>query len=103
MKKWYVGVNVEHIERYEVEAETAQEAEKIVLSGDVDPVKMRDYGWEIVTIEELKMPNEIRVLKEFVNEFSPLHQGQTERMSYTELFDIVEKVVLARMENSQGE
>lgn len=54
MKKWYVDVSVERINQYEVEAETAQEAEEMVLSGEADIVDTKEYGWDVVAIEEIK-------------------------------------------------
>ncbi len=38
------------------------------------------------------MTNEMRVLQEFVEEFSPIHQGQTKDMCYDELFAVVAEV-----------
>jgi len=45
------------------------------------------------------MSDEMRILREFVEEFSPIHQGQTEELSYEELFDIVAEVVEAHKES----
>jgi len=39
------------------------------------------------------MTNEMKVLREFVKEFSPVHQMRTDEMSYYELFVVVEQVV----------
>jgi len=36
---------------------------------------------------------EMKVLRAFVEEFSPFHQGLTKDMSYDELFDIVSDIV----------
>lgn len=44
------------------------------------------------------MKNEMRVLQKFVEEFSPLYQGQVENMSYNELFDIVGEIADAHKE-----
>lgn len=37
--------------------------------------------------------NEMKVLRKFVEEFSPIHQGNTECLSYDELFSIVAEIV----------
>jgi len=37
--------------------------------------------------------NEIRILREFVEEFSPIHQGQINDLSYSQLFEIVAEIV----------
>ena len=39
------------------------------------------------------MSKEIEILKEFVEEFSPLHTGQTQNLTYDELFTIVTTIV----------
>lgn len=40
-----------------------------------------------------KQTNEMRILREFVEEFSPIHQGLTKEMNYDELFDVVAEIV----------
>ena len=42
---------------------------------------------------EKEVKNEIRILREFVEEFSPIHQGQVNNLSYHQLFDIVAEIV----------
>jgi len=37
--------------------------------------------------------NEMKILKEFVEEFSPIYQGQVDDFSYDELFEVVEDIV----------
>jgi len=39
------------------------------------------------------MTNEMKVLVEFVREFSPAHQIDVENMTYSELFEVVQQVV----------
>ncbi len=36
---------------------------------------------------------EMELLKAFVEEFSPIHQGQTEDLTYNELFAIISEIV----------
>jgi len=37
--------------------------------------------------------HEMKVLRAFVEVFSPIHQGQTEGMDFDELFDIVRQII----------
>ncbi len=39
------------------------------------------------------MSDEMKILRAFVEEFSPIHQGQTQDMSYADLFDVVDMIV----------
>jgi len=57
-----------------------------------------------------KVTNEMKVLREFVKEFSPFHNGLdheekeiTDTMNYDELFDVVEDIVNAHYEEIQWE
>ena len=43
--------------------------------------------------------NEMKVLRAFVEEFSPLHQGETKGMSYDQLFSIVSDIVDSHYED----
>lgn len=44
-------------------------------------------------IKVKKETNEMRILREFVEEYSPIHRGQTQDFSYDELFAIVSEIV----------
>jgi len=37
--------------------------------------------------------NEMQILRIFVEEFSPVHQGLTKDMNYDELFEVVAEIV----------
>lgn len=37
----------------------------------------------------IKQSNEMKVLKEFVKEFSPFHEQEADRMTYSELTEVV--------------
>ena len=52
--------------------------------------------------KKMKTTNEIRVLRDFVEEFSPIHQGQAKDFTYDELFSIVGDIVEAHYEDGQG-
>ena len=41
----------------------------------------------------VKETNEMKVLRAFVEEFSPLHEGETKDMSYNDLFEVVADIV----------
>lgn len=45
------------------------------------------------------MSNEIKVLRAFVREFSPIHAEDVKTMSYEELFEVVGEVVQCRKES----
>jgi len=47
--------------------------------------------------------NGMRVLREFVEEFSPIHAGFIDELTYEELFDIVAEVVESHYEGSEEE
>lgn len=39
------------------------------------------------------MTEEMKILKAFVEEFSPIHKGQVDDFSYNELFEVIEDIV----------
>jgi hypothetical protein len=47
------------------------------------------------------MKTEIEILREFVEEFAPFYQGQTENLTYNELFSIVAEIVETHKEGLQ--
>lgn len=66
----------------------------------IDDYDQQIAHWE-TTLKEIddvlwsipEQTNEMRVLQELVEEFSPIHQGQTTDYTYDELFDIVAEIV----------
>jgi hypothetical protein len=55
------------------------------------------FEWKVqkATIET----NEMRVLREFVAEFSPFHQTLVQKMEYDELFEVVKDIVETHYED----
>jgi len=53
MKKYKVVVLIEETNIYEVQAKSTDEARELVLSGNQEPVKVQDAGWDVVDIEEI--------------------------------------------------
>ena len=51
----------------------------------------------------VKETNEIIVLRAFVEEFSPLHQGETKDMSYNDLFEVVADIVDSHYDDEDNE
>ena len=49
------------------------------------------------------MSEEMRILREFVEEFSPLHRGETKDMTYDMLFDVVSDIVDSHYECTYDE
>ena len=47
--------------------------------------------------------NEMKVLRAFVEEFSPLHEGETKGMSYNDLFEVVADIVDSHYDDEDNE
>ena len=47
--------------------------------------------------------NEMKVLRAFVEEFSPLHEGETKDMSYNDLFEVVADIVDSHYNDEDNE
>lgn len=66
----------------------------------IDDCDQQIVHWE-TTLKEIndvlesipEQTNEMRVLREFVEEFSPVHQTLVEKMDYDELFGVVRDIV----------
>ena len=51
----------------------------------------------------VKETNEIKVLRAFVEEFSPLHKDETKDMSYNDLFEVVADIVDSHYDDEDNE
>ena len=51
----------------------------------------------------VKETNEMKVLRAFVEEFSPLHEGETKYMSYNDLFEVVADIVDSHYDDEDNE
>ena len=51
----------------------------------------------------VKETNEMKVLRAFVEEFSPLYEGETKDMSYNDLFEVVADIVDSHYDDEDNE
>ena len=87
MKTVRIAVELEHSFDVNTEAEANIEAENIELPSG--------YVQDSFKIVDTSITNEIKVLREFVKEFSPIHGGLTDQFTYNELFTIISEIVEA--------